>query len=285
VAAASALDGVSNVTFVDENFMGPGRAGRTHAAGVARGLRTLSSPVPFNFGCRPNDLDRDTIVALRDAGLAAVTLGVESMSDRTLALFRKGTTRAVNRAALDLLEELEIAVEMTFIFFHPLTTIAEIRQNLEFIADVRMSAGVYFNNQQPFTEFIPFFATPLTRDLIAARLVTRDLDGYTITYADPRVACIANLVRAVPTDDLARLRYALPASGTIRLTEIQEALAGYHRHLTMTRLPELAADLCDHFDRGGATDGARVHAVRAELDAESDRIGELIGRFASHVQR
>jgi radical SAM superfamily enzyme YgiQ (UPF0313 family) len=283
IAQVTRLTGLRKITFVDENFMGPGKVGRLHAAEIAQELNKRRLNIQFNFGCRPNDVDHETIERLKDAGLAAVTLGIESMSADALKLFNKLTSPKINSDAIRLLEAHQIFTEITFIFFHPLSTLAEIRNNLDFIEQVRSSKYAYFNNNQPFTGFIPFFGTDLTEKFKGIGLVKRDLKGYSIRYQDPRVGFIARRMLAFPLEYLSRLHNALPNTSSSRLIEIKEVLQEYKIFLSMIRLPELASDLCDLFESGVPAKSRKVAAVTAAIDQEALNIQSLIGHFSAHL--
>ncbi|MFI5006236.1 MAG: B12-binding domain-containing radical SAM protein [Solirubrobacterales bacterium] len=270
------------VTFVDENFMGPGPAGRRHADEVAREIAARAPGTAFNLGCRPNDVDRGTFAALKSAGLAGVSLGIESMGNEALALFNKRTTPQINEAAVQLLEELGIFTEVTFIFFHPLSTLEETRANLAFVERVRRSRYAYFNNAQPFSELIPFFGTDLTRSLAERGLVERTIDGYTVRYADPRVGLIARSILGVPVDTLSRLGAMIPNDDN-ELADVAADLERAELHLKMVRLPGLAADLCAAFEGGASESSSGVLAALAEIRREAATITLLADRFLAHV--
>jgi radical SAM superfamily enzyme YgiQ (UPF0313 family) len=274
--------GFDRVTFVDENFMGPGRAGRRHATELAAELRRRGLDARFNFGCRPNDVDADVMADLQRSGLAGVSMGVESMAAPTLELFNKKTTPEVNEAALGILEHLGLPTEITFIFFHPLSTVAELRENASFVERVRRSPTAYFNNGEPFTEFIPFFGTPMTSLLVDRGLARRDLDGYDVSYADERVGAIAARITHFPADLIGRLRYALP-TGSVRLDAIQRSLTGYQEYVNMTFLPAIVLELCDAASQPPARASREIARVDAALTTERDRIHRLIDTFAAHV--
>jgi radical SAM superfamily enzyme YgiQ (UPF0313 family) len=277
IADEIASAGLTRVTFIDENFMGPGNTGRRHALDIAAEIRQRELQVAFNFGCRASDVDRATMTALKEAGLAAVTLGIESMSADALRRFNKHTSPEVNGCAIRLLEELGLFVEITFIFFHPNSTLEEIRQNLELVAAVARSHQTYFSGGQPFSELVPFFGTTLTRSLEEQGLVTRDLDGYSIRYADPRVGFIARRVLGVPVQRLSALRRMLPTDD--RVTEINSLLLRAEIHLNMIRLPELVSDLCDLFERGAAVDSRAVGAAAGGFDEATAEIESLAARL------
>jgi anaerobic magnesium-protoporphyrin IX monomethyl ester cyclase len=283
IEALHSAVGAERVTFVDENFMGPGAIGRRHALGIADEIRRRGLKVRFNFGCRPNDVDRETIVALRDAGLAAVSLGIESMSPDTLELFKKGTTPRINRDSIELMDELGIPVEITFIFFHPLSRLSDIRENLEFVEFVRQRPHAYFSSNHPFTEFVPFFGTELSGLLEGRGLVRRSLDGWSVDYADPRVAFIVECVRRVPVDALSRLRRVLPADRSETMRGLAAGLRDWESHLNMVQLPELISDLCGLLEQGAPVDGSRVRAAARAFDRDADGIRSLAGQILAHV--
>jgi anaerobic magnesium-protoporphyrin IX monomethyl ester cyclase len=264
VESATRAASTTRVTFVDENFMGPGEMGRRHALTTALELVRRGLKLAFNFGCRPNDVERETFTALRAAGLTAVSLGIESMSSEALAEFNKKTTPAINRAAIELCEELGIETEVLFIFFHPRTTLAEVRANLEFVSFVRSCRAAYFTNAQPFSELIPFSGTDLTARHRAEGIAA---------YADERVAFLVKQVMGVPVQLLARIRAAVGNASSLA-AKLEEA----ERHLKMVRIPELASDLCDRLEKGTSTRGVtRAFAV------ERRRIHATAARFAALV--
>jgi radical SAM superfamily enzyme YgiQ (UPF0313 family) len=279
------LSGTTDVTFVDENFMGPGAMGRRHAVQIADELARRDMNIRFNFGCRPNDVERETFVKLKRTGLAGVTLGIESMGNEALALFNKRTTSEVNYRALAVLEELEIPTEITFIFFTPLTTLAEIHANLKFVDYVRQSRFAYFNNYQPFSEFVPFFGAELTQDLLAKKLVKRTPDGYSVRYGDPRVGFIAEQVLSVPVASIAKLRRRLDAASNRQSQEISAALDDSYFRLTMVKLPELAYNLLKAFESGDSQTSARVLSIVEEFESERRNIYSLVDTVCSAALR
>lgn len=130
--AVTRATGVRKITFVDENAVGPGRPGRAHAVQAAEELIRRGRPVSFNFACRSDDVDPATFRALRDAGLSGVTLGIEAMSQPTLDLFGRNTTPWANAWVLDVLADPHLDTEITYILFHPLATLHEIRDSVAF---------------------------------------------------------------------------------------------------------------------------------------------------------
>ncbi len=269
-----------SITFVDENFLGPGAQGKQHALSIARELKIRQLAVTFNFGCRPNDLDRDTLLALKESGLQAITLGIESMSQETLRLFEKRTTPLVNESALRMTEELGLFTEITFIFLHPLISIPEIRENLEFIQNVGKSSYTYFNNNMPFTEFIPFFKTPYTEQLQAMGLVNRDLLNYSLRYRDSKVALLASKLQAFPLEYLSRLTHEIDTEKPA-LRDTLDSLREYEKNLNLFKLPELLMAWCNELDQPEPRTTSTEELILNELDQEIDRIRSFFSLISS----
>jgi radical SAM superfamily enzyme YgiQ (UPF0313 family) len=287
ISTVTKLSRARKVTFVDENFMGPGAAGRRHAVQIAKELACKDLNIRFNFGCRPNDIEHETIAALKKSGLAAVTLGIESMGNEALVLFNKRTTPEINYHALGILEELKIPTEITFIFFHPLTTLDEIGANLAFIDYVKHSQFAYFNKYQPFSEFVPFFETELTHRLSLMNLAVRTLSEHSIQYQDPRVALIARQVLNTPANHISRLIRQLELGTTNASRALRARLQAYYLHLNMVRLPALASELCKLLKHGNSPKSARVQGVLDLFAEERRTIDSLVTAFdavASRVQ-
>lgn len=283
VTAVLAATGARQITFVDENFIGPGRTGRRHAVDVAAELRRRRLHVAFNIACRADDVEPETFRALQDAGLNAVTLGIESMSAGTLELFGKRISPQGNRAALQTLDDLGLQTEITFIFFHPLTTLDEIRDNVEFVAEVARRPQARFSGGQPFTSFIPLAGTALTTRLQRLDQVRGHPGHFAVRYADPRVALLERHLAAVPTGELLALQWSLPVGVSERVDELRARLGSRHATLTLARLPELLADACDAFDAGAREADDAVRRVIAAIDDETQAVGELLDRIMRHL--
>ena len=128
--------GVSQFAFADEQFMGHGTSGRERALGIAQQLLRRNLHFDSLFETRSSDVDRETFSVLRDAGLRAVFMGIESGYDPALKALRKGLLVCQHRNALTILRELEIIASTGFIMWRPETTFEELHANLDFLEDV-----------------------------------------------------------------------------------------------------------------------------------------------------
>jgi radical SAM superfamily enzyme YgiQ (UPF0313 family) len=124
--------------FADANFFGPGRKGKERACELADLIVCNDIKIKFGIECRVNDIEGKTISALVKAGLADVFLGVESGSQRSLTKFRKYTTVDENKNAILILRKYGIEPNYGFIMFEPDSTLADVRENFEFLKEMKM---------------------------------------------------------------------------------------------------------------------------------------------------
>jgi radical SAM superfamily enzyme YgiQ (UPF0313 family) len=124
--------------FADANFFGPGRKGKERACELAELFVDNGIKIDFGIECRVNDVEEKTIGTLVKAGLKDVFLGVESGSQRSLTKFRKYTTVEDNKNAIIVLRKYGIEPNFGFIMFEPDSTLADIRENFEFLKEMKM---------------------------------------------------------------------------------------------------------------------------------------------------
>jgi radical SAM superfamily enzyme YgiQ (UPF0313 family) len=100
----------------------------------------LSRGLDFTYCCsaRADDIlaCENLLPLAHKAGLRKIEMGVESASDRTLRSFRKGVSVAQTRSAIKLLSHHGIQVEVGFIMFEPHSTLADLRENMEFLQEI-----------------------------------------------------------------------------------------------------------------------------------------------------
>lgn len=123
--------GFRDFYFVDPNFIGPGKKGRERTMQ----LLDLLSPLGISFGMetRPNDLDKEILTRLVDAGLNSLLLGIESGSPEVLGNLAKGSSLSVSERAIELCRAAGIEPEIGFLMFVPDSTVADLHHNLSFL--------------------------------------------------------------------------------------------------------------------------------------------------------
>ena len=124
--------------FADANFFGPGRKGKERVCELADLIIDNGIKIMFGIECRVNDIEEKTIGALVKAGLKDVFLGIESGSQRSLTKFRKNTTVEDNKNAIITLRKYGIEPNYGFIMFEPDSTLADVRENFEFLKEMKL---------------------------------------------------------------------------------------------------------------------------------------------------
>ncbi|MFI5006240.1 MAG: B12-binding domain-containing radical SAM protein [Solirubrobacterales bacterium] len=194
---AACRRGITTFEMVDDNFLGPGRRGKQRAVAIATEIRRRRLSIRFHASCRVNDVDEPTMRALQEAGLISVSLGVESGVQRMLDTFNKNTTVAQNLAALTLLQRLSIPTLAYVIFFDPYTTLAEARENLQFLQTIRALDTVRFELIL-FRKLIPISGTTLFERIRRDGLLKGNpLSGHSFRFRDRRVALLADFLETI----------------------------------------------------------------------------------------
>ena len=112
--------GAQHITFGDPDFFN----GPTHALALVTALAREFPGVSYDVTIKVEHLRRhaDALTTLRDTGCAFVTTAVESFDDEVLRRLAKGHTAADIARAFELLRHHGLAVNPTFIPFHPWMT-------------------------------------------------------------------------------------------------------------------------------------------------------------------
>jgi len=127
------LRGVRLFMFDDEQFLPPGDARRLRVGELEDQLRRRGLEIAFTVKCRADDFEPSLFRKLRELGLIRVYLGVESGCPETLRILAKGVTPADNLRALAGLDALDIPADFRSLLFHPWSTMATVRADIEFL--------------------------------------------------------------------------------------------------------------------------------------------------------
>lgn len=125
--------GVRYIVFLDQLFVSHSPPARRRAQELAEEILSRGLSVRFSIYCRPPDADREILSSLKKAGLSSVYMGIESFQQETLDLWGKDQTIDEILKALQLIRDLDLTLQFGFIMFHPLTTLTQIRHNLDCI--------------------------------------------------------------------------------------------------------------------------------------------------------
>jgi radical SAM superfamily enzyme YgiQ (UPF0313 family) len=124
-------DGASHFEFQDDNFFV--RADR--ALAIVEQYAQTGRDFSFAFLTRADQVVKGEryFPALRKAGLRYVSVGIESGSEASLERMVKQTGVEINRRALQILHDNDVAAQVEFIMFEPGSTLDDLRDNLRFI--------------------------------------------------------------------------------------------------------------------------------------------------------
>ena len=125
--------GIDHFMFVDDNFIGPGEAGRQRALDFADAYRKSGLPMSFHIDCRAVDVKKHVIAALQEAGLRSIFVGIEYISMNDLRLYRKGLKASANWTAAKFIVESGLDYTFSMIMFNPDTTVEDILANVGFL--------------------------------------------------------------------------------------------------------------------------------------------------------
>lgn len=124
--------------FVDSTYEDPGHIGKKRIKEIAEGI--LDNDLRIYYNCcmqamNWKDEDRELLSLLAKSGLEKVLVGIESGSDIGLKHWDKRSDTEDNRRVIRLLREQNIYVAFGFIMFHPHSTLAELRDNTQFLRE------------------------------------------------------------------------------------------------------------------------------------------------------
>lgn len=169
--------------FVDDNFIGPGAKNRERAVRIADEIKSRGLKIRFSIECRADEIDEDTLKPLKEAGLKAVFMGIESGVQRQLDTFNKGTTTQQNIRAIELVEKLGLGIGSGFILFDPYVTVEELQENLKFIHGTGILRGPI-----PITKLRLYRGVPLVDKVREDGLLIDNGISLDYSFKDPRIS-------------------------------------------------------------------------------------------------
>ncbi|MFH1210169.1 MAG: radical SAM protein [archaeon] len=121
--------------------------------------KNLGITFTFPNGIRLDTLDSDMIKLMKRAGLYAVSVGIESGSDRILRLMNKNLTTSKIKEKVDLLTNEGLDVVGFFIVGYPGETINDINKTIDFACLLKLKRAT-------FSAFKPFPGTLIYNELV-----------------------------------------------------------------------------------------------------------------------
>ncbi len=129
-------DGGDFIFFTDEDFIGGTRQSQIRAADIFEGISSKSAKVRFAINCPVKEVDKKLFLRLKDSGLAAAYIGIESHQARYLRRFGKGVRPDEVDKTVNVLNELGVKIVPGWIMFERDTTFLEIKESLDYLRSI-----------------------------------------------------------------------------------------------------------------------------------------------------
>ncbi|MEA3337838.1 MAG: radical SAM protein [Chloroflexota bacterium] len=184
--------GAGHFEFQDDNFfVRPERA-----QAIVEGYAATGRDFSFAFLTRADQIVRGEsyFPALRDAGLRYVSVGIESGSEASLKRMVKETSVELNRKALKILHDNDVAAQVEFIMFEPGSALGDLQDNLQFLEEQGL-----FGYFPPliFGGLLLFPGTPIRQKIARERGTTGSIhSNLPYSFQDGRVTQVFDLLRA-----------------------------------------------------------------------------------------
>ncbi|MFP4418781.1 MAG: B12-binding domain-containing radical SAM protein [Chitinispirillaceae bacterium] len=187
--------GVRIFNFHDDNFFNP-----RHQDSISRFeeikkhlKREKINRIGIQVKARPDSISQPVVSALKDIGLFRVFLGVENNAVAGLHALGRGTTRARNYAALDILEKNDIHTTFNLLMFEPDMTADDYKDNVD-IMHTRSTLPLNFGRVEVYG------GTPLEEALRAQQRLRGTYFGYTYRIKDSAMQTAFEIFNRVFTD-------------------------------------------------------------------------------------
>lgn len=220
VATSQACD-TRRFIFVDDEFVGPSRAGFDRAADIGRRLVERDADLELTLDVRVNDYRPDLFDLLQRAGLRRVFLGIESGSDAVLRRMEKGYTAEVARTNLLAIERQGLDVLPGYILFEPYMSLPDVREAFEFLAQVvpRLTPTKFLNR------LVPYVGTPAYASLAADGLLRSSYPSFDFAFRDPAVERLYDALDEQLAPVVERYRALVAAGARTRDPAVQSLVA------------------------------------------------------------
>ncbi|MFH1972243.1 MAG: radical SAM protein [archaeon] len=142
--------------------------------------RGLKFSLTFPNGVRLDTLDDEVLQALKDCGCYAITLGIESGSQKILNDMKKNLKIETIKEKVDLINKYNIDIMAFFILGYPTETKETINQTIKFAKELNIKRA-------HFTTFLPLPGTEATKQLCESGKITK-IDWSSLFYTKAPLA-------------------------------------------------------------------------------------------------
>ena len=180
--------------FHDDNFFLPSQAENLARFSALRSAldREGVGQMAVQVKARPDSINEEVVLSLKELGLFRAFLGVESNAVAGLRTLGRGIRREQNHEALRILESSGIHTTFNLLMFDPETTWQDYDENVDFL-EAYARFPLNFGRVEAYT------GTPLADRLRAEGRLKGDYWGHSYEIRDPRVECSFQLFKPVFT--------------------------------------------------------------------------------------
>ncbi len=182
--------GISEILFVDDVFVGSLKTNRDRIKDFVQELRDRNLNVMFSISERVDNIDKELFKELRSVGLRQILLGIESDNEDILRSFNKGIVPEQIGNTIKILQELEIDITVSFIFFNPLASLNDLKRGLDFFVDLKVNIL-----QGLLNKFQIYKGTPLGDKMIKEDKVKGEFPNLCYAFPDERVELAYKIVQ------------------------------------------------------------------------------------------
>lgn len=200
--------GVKYFDFVDDNFTCTCRNDFEWAIKFTDEIRRRDLKITWGIQARANDINEELFRILYKGGLRVVSIGIENDVERVIKFFKTGTTKQIHRRVVEILRKIRLDMYIEMILLEPTTTLEEIRENLDFLTEIKFPE-VYRQNPVTFTTKLHLYTGTSVVEKMKSEVDVWQ-DGYHIgyTFKDARVEKVSDALKVWQerTEELASLQ-------------------------------------------------------------------------------
>jgi anaerobic magnesium-protoporphyrin IX monomethyl ester cyclase len=177
--------GITVFLFQDDDFPLFGTVWRRWAREFVDELHKNELPgkVIWKINCRADAVDRELFIAMRDAGLYVVYMGLESGSEQGLETLHKQITVEQNIKAVSLLKSIGVLFDYGFMLLDPSSTFETVRDNLKFLRTILADGCLPVT----FCRMVPYDGTPIKDELVRTGRLHGGVCDPNYDFLDPRL--------------------------------------------------------------------------------------------------
>ncbi len=122
---------------------------------------SMTGRILWKINCRPDEINYDSVVLMKESGLFLVFLGIDDGTDEGLKGLNKNMTVSQSLKGIEILKSMNLDFDYGFLLFQPSTTFRLLRTNLEFL--LKICGDGY--TPLTFLKLIPYFKTRTETEL------------------------------------------------------------------------------------------------------------------------